>query len=278
MTWNIVLDSSCDLMPEPQFKNSNLKIAPLTIRVGDREFIDDENIDTMELLDAMNREKTASSTACPSPDAFYEHFKTADNIICITITSNLSGTYNAALVAQKMVQEEYPEKNIYVLNSYNTAGGMALMARYADKLIGEGVPFAQICEKLEEYRKNTKLVFALMHYDNLIKTGRMKPLVGKVVSALGIRLIAKASDIGTVEIIHKVRGEDKMLETMVDHMLENKNMDNQPVIISHCNNLAAVEKLKKLIKEKCRTDDITVLKCKALTTFYAMEKGILIGY
>ena len=99
MTWNIVLDSSCDLLPQHAFKNANLKIAPLTIRVGDKEFVDDETIDVPQLLDAMDKEKSASSTACPPPNAFYEHFLTADNVICICITSNLSGTYKAAVLA-----------------------------------------------------------------------------------------------------------------------------------------------------------------------------------
>ncbi|MBR6519017.1 MAG: DegV family protein [Oscillospiraceae bacterium] len=278
MTWNIVLDSSCDLMPQHAFKNAEIKIAPLTIRVGDKEFVDDENIDVPQLLDAMDREKSASSTACPPPNAFYEHFLTADNIICICITSNLSGTYNAAVQAAEMVKEEYPEKNVHVVNSWSTAGEMVLIARYADKLIGEGLGFAEVVEKVEEYAKEVRLVFTLEKFDNLIKAGRMKPLVGKVVSALGIHLIAQASDIGTVELMFKVRGDDKTLEKMVDYMNEQKDMTGKPVVINHCNNHKMVERLKELIKEKCNTDDITVLGCKGLTSFYAMEKGILIGY
>lgn len=278
MTWNIVLDSSCDLMPQHAFKNAEIKIAPLTIRVGGKEFVDDENIDVPQLLDAMDKEKSASSTACPPPNAFYEHFLTADNVICICITSNLSGTYNAAVQAAEMVKEEYPEKNIHVINSYNTAGGMVLLARMADQLIGEGVPFDEMCRKLDKYVNEVRLVFTLEKFDNLIKAGRMKPLVGKVVAALGIHLIAQASDIGTVELMFKVRGDDKTLEKMVEYMNEQKDMTDKPVVISHCNNHKMVERLKELIKEKCNTDDITVLGCKGLTSFYAMEKGILIGY
>ncbi|MBR5306505.1 MAG: DegV family protein [Oscillospiraceae bacterium] len=278
MTWNIVLDSSCDLLPQHAFKNANLKIAPLTIRVGDKEFVDDENIDVPQLLDAMDKEKSASSTACPPPNAFYEHFLTADNVICICITSNLSGTYNAAVQASEMVKEEYPEKNVHIVNSWSTAGEMVLIARYADKLIGEGFAFDEIIKKVEEYAKEVRLVFTLEKFDNLIKAGRMKPLVGKVVAALGIHLIAQASDIGTVELMFKVRGDDKTLEKMVDYMNEQKDMTGKPVVINHCNNHKMVERLKEIIREKCNTEDITVLGCKGLTSFYAMEKGILIGY
>lgn len=278
MTWNIVLDSSCDLMPRHAFKNANIKIAPLTIRVGDKEFVDDETIDVQQLLEAMDKEKSASSTACPPPNAFYEHFITADNIICICITSNLSGTYNAAVQAAEMVKEEYPEKKVHVVNSWSTAGEMVLMARYADKLIGEGLAFDKIVEKVEEYAKEVRLVFTLEKFDNLIKAGRMKPLVGKVVAALGIHLIAQASDVGTVELMFKVRGDEKTLEKMVDYMNEQKDMTDKPVVISHCNNHKAVERISQLIREKCHTNDITVNHCKGLTSFYAMEKGLLIGY
>ena len=279
MSWNIVMDSSCDLMVSKQsLKNAELKIAPLTIRVGEKEFVDDYTIDVPMLLDAMSKEKSASSTACPPPHAFYEHFITADNVICICITSNLSGTYNAAVQAAEMVKEEYPEKNIHVINSYNTAGGMVLLARKADQLIGEGVPFDEMCHILDEYVNEVRLVFTLEKFDNLIKMGRMKPLVGKVVAALGIHLIAQASVEGTVELMFKVRGDEKTLEKMVEYMNEQKDMTDKPVVISHCNNLKAVEKLVSIIKEKCHTDDITINHCKGLTTFYAMEKGLLIGY
>lgn len=279
MSWNIVMDSSCDLMVSKQsLKNAELKIAPLTIRVGEKEFVDDDTIEVPMLLDAMSKEKSASSTACPPPHAFYEHFITADNVICICITSNLSGTYNAAVQAAEMVKEEYPEKNIHVINSYNTAGGMVLLARKADQLIGEGVPFDEMCHILDEYVNEVRLVFTLEKFDNLIKMGRMKPLVGKVVAALGIHLIAQASVEGTVELMFKVRGDEKTLEKMVEYMNEQKDMTDKPVVISHCNNLKAVEKLVSIIKEKCHTDDITINHCKGLTTFYAMEKGLLIGY
>ena len=278
MTWNIVLDSSCDLTPQHALKNAEIKIAPLTIRVGDKEFVDDETIDVPMLLDAMEKEKSASSTACPPPAAFYEHFVTADNVICICITSNLSGTYNAAVQAAEMVKEEYPEKNIHVINSWSTAGEMVLIAHKADQLIGEGLPFDEIIRQIEEYTQEVRLVFTLEKFDNLIKAGRMKPLVGKVVAALGIHLVAQASVDGKVELMFKVRGEDKTLEKMVEYMNEQKDMTNKPVFISHCNNLKAVEKIKALIKEKCHTDDITVTHCKGLTSFYAMEKGLLIGY
>ena len=132
-----------------------------------------------------------------------------------------------------MIKEDYPEKNVHVVNSWSTAGEMTLIARYADKLIGEGLPFDTIVEKVEQYAKEVRLVFTLEKFDNLIKMGRMKPLVGKVVAALGIHLIAQASVEGTVELMFKVRGDEKTLEKMVEYMNEQKDMTDKPVVINH---------------------------------------------
>lgn len=279
MKWNIVLDSSCDLkISENPFKNASLKIAPLKIIVGDKEFKDDDNVDYTEVLKAMEMEKKASSSACPSPDEFMECYKDADCCVCITMTGALSGTNNAARLGADMMKEEYPDKKVFVLDSHSTGGSMVLLARKADELIGKGLSFEQVCSELEEFNKETELVFCLVKYDNLVKSGRMNPLAGIVASHLGIRAVAEKTPKGEIKVVHKTRGEDKTLRTMVEHMLSKKNLEGKPVVINHCNNDTAAEKLISLIKEKCKTSDITVLKCKGLTTFYAMEKGILIGY
>lgn len=279
MKWNIVMDSSCDLTSKNfKCKNAGFDTVPLKIMVGDKEFIDDETIDVDKLLAAMAIEKKASSSACPSPDDFVQSFMKAENTVCFAMTSKLSGTFNCAKVAQEMVRETNPEKNVHVIDTHSTAGGMVLLARKADALIKEGLSFEEITKKLDEYNDSLRLVFSLAQYDNLIKTGRMKPIVGAIATHLGIRAVAIATAEGEIEVVKKPRGEEKAIAAMVDIMLEKKTMRDAPVVISHCKNKVGAELAKKLIIEKCHTTDITIYDCKALTTFYAMEKGILIGY
>lgn len=279
MKWNIVLDSSCDLLKTDKiFKNANLKLAPLTINVGDKEFIDDDNIDVEQLLTAMHREKRASSSACPSPETFLSNFEDADCSICITMTGALSGTNNSARLAKNMLQEEYPDKKIHIIDSHATGGVMVLLAKKADELIGKGLSFEEISKQLDEYNSHLGFVFSLMHFDNLIKTGRMKAFTGIVASHLGIRVIAKNTANGEIEVVDKVRGEHRTLHALVDFIASRKDLSGKPIVINHCNNLLAVEKLKEIIKEKCNTTDITVLNSKGITTFYSMDKGLLISY
>ena len=278
MKWNIVIDSSSDLTASDAKGEIGLDIVPLTIIVGDKEFRDDEKLDVANLLQAMKEEKRASSSACPSTEDFFTCFAKADYSICITMTGALSGTYNSARLAKDMLKEEYPEKKVHIIDSKATAGKMVLLKMKAEELIEKGMEFEEICRILDEYEKNTKLVFALGGYDNLVKTGRMSVFAGFMANSLGIRAVAIASPEGEIEVVKKPRGERGAIEAMVDIMAQNKPMKNQPVVISHCKNPIGARNAKALIMEKLGTDNVTIYDCKGLTTFYTMEKGMIIGY
>ena len=104
MIWNIVSDSSCDLQSR-DFSSDRVRfeLVPLRIQVGEREFVDNDDLVVPDLLAAMAEEKSASSTACPSPEAFARAFAAGDRTVCFTISANLSGTYNAAVLGREMV-------------------------------------------------------------------------------------------------------------------------------------------------------------------------------
>lgn len=279
MSWNIIVDSSSDLTKTNfSCKNSLLDIVPLKILVGDKEFVDSENVNVLELLAAMKLEKKASSSACPSPEDFVDCFKKADFSVCFTMTGALSGTNNCAQVAKSMMLETNPEKKIHIVDSHATAGVIVLLAKKADELIAQGLGFEEIATALDEYNTKINLVFALGGYDNLIKTGRMKPIVGAIATHLGIRAVAVNTPQGEIDVVKKPRGEEKAISAIVDIMNATKDMTDKPVIISHCRNLTGAKNLKALIEQKCKTGDITILECKALTSFYTMETGIIVGY
>ena len=136
MTWNIVSDSSCDMrISDFQSEKVRFEIVPLRIQVGEQEFIDNDSLKIPEMLEAMAAEKAASSTACPSPAAFARAFEPGDCTVCFTISGNLSGTYNAAVMAREMVLEDHPEKKVCIIDSKATAGAMALLIRRAKALM-----------------------------------------------------------------------------------------------------------------------------------------------
>lgn len=281
MIWNVVSDSSCDLrMSFFQDSPIRVEIVPLRIQVGEREFIDNDALVIPDMLEAMAAEKTAASTACPSPAAFARAFETGDCTVCFTISANLSGTYNAAVLAREMVLEEHPEKKICVIDSKSTAGAMALLIYRAISLMENGgaEDFDEICDQLRVYQAALRTCFTLENFDNLIKNGRMRPLVGSLLHSLGIHVIADATPQGTIHVADKARGEAKTCKAIAALMGASKDCTGARVVISHCENLPSALKLKQAIQEALPVKSVDIISCRGLTSFYAMEKGLIVGY
>ena len=278
--WSIVSDSSCDLR-NSDFKSDTIhfETAPLRIRVGEQEFIDNDELKTPELIKAMRDSKAASSTSCPSPAAYARAFAKADQTICFTISGNLSGSYNAALQGRELTLESHPDKQICVIDSKSTAGAMVLLIRKAKALIEAGVgQFNEICDELRTYQASLRTCFTLESYDNLIKNGRMRPLVGTLLHTLGIHVIAVGTSEGKIQVIGKARGEDKTRKFIVNSMAGSKDCTGAKVLIHHCENLTGAVKLKELILKELPVKSVEIAACRGLTSFYAMEKGLIVGY
>lgn len=279
MIWNIVSDSSCDLcMNDFPESGVHFETVPLRLLVGEREFIDNDEMETPELLAAMAAEKAASSTACPSPAAFARAFEKGEKTVCFTISANLSGTYNAAVMARDMVLEEHPEKQICVIDSKATAGAMVLLIRRAKELMEADGEFEEICAHLRLYQAALRTCFTLENFDNLIKNGRMRPLVGTLLHSLGIHVVAEATPQGTIHVTGKARGEVKTFQVITALMKESKDCAGAEVVICHCENISGAMKLKDQILKALPVKSVEILPCRGLTTFYAMEKGLIIGY
>ena len=282
MIWNVVSDSSCDMLMN-QFSSESVRFetVPLRIQVGEREFVDNDELDVPVMLAAMAEEKTASSTACPAPAAFARAFEKGDKTICFTISANLSGAYNAAVMGREILLEEHPEKEVCIIDSKATAGAMVLLIRKAKELMEadpEGLHFEEICAKLRIYQAALRTCFTLENFDNLIKNGRMRPLVGTLLHSLGIHVLAVATPQGTIQVSGKARGEIKTYKGMVDIMRESKDCAGAEVVISHCENITGALKLKEQILASLPVKSVDIFSCRGLTSFYAMEKGLIIGY
>lgn len=280
MTYNIVCDSSCDLQPTViQEGRIHLEVVPMRLMVGEKEFIDNAELDAAMLLVEMAAEKAASGTACPSPATFAKAFESADCSICFTISSNLSGTYNAAVLGANMAMEEHPEKKICVIDSRSTSGAMNLLVQKTIDLLRDGdMEFDRLCDALRVYQASLRTVFTLECFDNLIKNGRMRPLVGTVLHSLGIHVIAEATPQGTIHVTGKARGEAKTYQGIVEQMRASKDCTEAVVVIAHCNNLTGALRLKELILANLPVKEVRLVACRGLTTFYAMDRGLIVSF
>lgn len=279
MKWNIVCDSSCDILSLDNISSDTaFCIAPLKITIGDESFIDDATLDREKLITAITKNKGASASSCPAPFDWLDQFEKADNIIAITISSELSGSYNSAIVAKDMLLEKYPDRKIHVINSRSVAGTMVLIAKKTNELIAQGLGFEEIVNELDQYSHTMQLIFCLENYGTLIKNGRMHPLVGAVATALKIKAIAIKSPKGDIQVVSKQRGEQNTYRYMVNYIKEKKSLKNQSVYINHCNNPEGAHIIKNFLNEMCDCIDVTVIETRALCSYYASVGGIIVSY
>lgn len=278
MKWNIVTDSSCDLFPSlSQDGQVQVSSVPFIISVGAQDFVDDEQLDTQMMLRAMEQEESASHTSCPAPNEWLTQFEKADYSIAITISSQLSGSMNSAMVAKEMALEQYPEKKIAVLDSRSTGPELVLCVEEIQKCIKGGADFDDVVSCATDFLGKAKIMCALSSFDNLIKNGRMSKIAGFIARKLGMWGIGSANDEGKIVIEGKTRGAQKAVEMLLANMKEKGVLRNK-VAISHCDNLTLAETLKKRILEVWKDAEIVILRTRGLCSYYAERGGLIVSY
>ena len=270
----IVSDSSSDIL---KLENIEYAYAPMKIITAEREFLDDENLDVEAMANFFNEYKERSQTSCPNPADWLDAFGDADDIICVTITSALSGSYNSACTAKELYETENEGKRVFVLDTLSAGPEITLIVRKIEELVKTGMEYEEICEKIQSYSKQTGLVFMLKSLKNFAANGRVSPLVAKLVGFAGICIVGKASDEGTLEPSHKIRGESRSLETLINDLRE-LGLRKGKVSIGHCQNEGAASKLKEMIETSFEKVQVEIHKLRGLCSFYAEKGGLLVGF
>lgn len=274
----IIADSSCDITSlDKEYPNISFSRVPLRITVDGVNYVDTEELDVSIMMQHVETFKGKTASACPSPSAWLEASQDADTIFMVTLSSGMSGSYNSALVAQKMIEEENPEKKVYVVDSLAASGKNALIVYKLAEYIAKGMSFLDVCVKIENYKSKLALNFLLFSIDNLIKNGRVGKLTGMAASALNIVLIGVASEEGTLKPLNKARGLSKTIATLVSSMKANGYRKGK-VIISHSFNELGAIKLKEAIQKEFGSDKISIVKCSGLCSYYSERNGLLVGY
>lgn len=270
----IVADSSSDVLA---MTGVAYESAPLKIITAHHEYVDDAALDVDSMVEELHRYNGKSSTSCPNAADWLTAFGEAQWVFCVTITGTLSGSYNAACMAKQHYEEAHPDRRVFVFNSLTAGPEICLILEKLQELIGAGLGFDEICKKITRYGKRCGLLFMLESMKNLANNGRVSPLVARMAGLLGIRVIGKASDQGNLDPLHKCRGEQKALETMVQEMRA-LGFAGGKVRIAHCLNSEAAQRLKKLIRQQFEKAQITLYACRGLCSFYAERGGLLVGF
>lgn len=286
MSWAIIADSSCNLRGfTPSAADCIFRSAPLKINVAGDEFVDDDALDVADLNRRVAAEQEATSSSCPSAGEWAALFREADNVIAVSISSNLSGSYEAALMARNIVMDEYARehdgiiegKNIFVLDSKAAGGKLEVIVKLLDRYLSNNPSFDDVVSYATSLEAASQVLYSLSSYENLVKNGRMPRLAGTIASKLSIRVLGTASAQGTIKIVGPTRGEKKTYRKIVEAMRAD-GYHGGTVFIDHVDNEVGAQALAAVIKAEWPNADIELLPCRGLCSYYAEESGLIIGY
>ncbi len=274
MKYKIVADSGCDLTPE--LKKESIDIVPLTMSLGSKTYVDDENLDVESFMADMHAYKHQPKSSCPSPYDFMEKCDKEKTTFIVTLSSKLSGSYASASMAKDMLTEQGVDS--YVFDSKSASAGQLLIVHKLHELIAGGLGKLDIIKKIEDFIDNMKTVFVLDNLDNLIKNGRMSKVTGIIAGALNIKLLLKSDGHGEIALYSKARGIQNSIVKLAETIGEMcRDTTGRILAITHCNS-KHIDMFKSIVKEKYSFSDIIVAPTKGLTGMYANTGGIIASF
>jgi DegV family protein with EDD domain len=247
------------------------------LQIEDTVYLDDENLDLDKYLQHMESSSIAVKTSAPSPSLFFEQFKIGENVFVVTLSSKLSATYQSAMSAKDMYLEECGKKFIHVFDSLTAAIGEGVIAMKISELANKGLGATELVEQVNSYIKGMNTYFILDKFDNLVKTGRIKPYIAKIASILNIKPICGAFE-GEIKMLDKARGYNKALSKMIQLIKDNTpDIENRIIGITHVKAYEKAVALKEELMKHLKAKDILIQECRGVTTTYANRGGVIVA-
>lgn len=277
MRYKIIGDSCLDLTKEMR-KDPCYSMIPLTLVVGERHFVDDETFDQKEFIKVVKEYPECPKSACPSPEMFKEAYCCEEeNVFVITLSAALSGSYNSAVLAKSLYEEEYGKKNILVLDSKSASSGQLNIAMYIRELCDQGLEFDEICEKAAACRDRMNTYFVLESLDTLKKNGRLTGLQAFFATKLNIKPVMGA-DNGTIIKLDQARGIQKALQRMAEIAVkEAGTTKDKRLVIAHCNAPERAQFMKEKLCSMADFKEVVITDTCGVSTVYASDGGVILA-
>lgn len=277
MSYKVIVDS-CGELSEDMKRSGNYETASLSIEVAGHHIVDDETFDQADFLRRVKESPECPRSSCPSPERYMELYHCeADHVYAVTLSAELSGSYNSAELGRKLYLEEYGEKDIYVFNSRSASIGETLIGLKIAECEEKGMAFSDIVSTVEAYIESQNTYFVLETLDTLRKNGRLTGLKAVVATALNIKPVMGSTPEGNICQLGQARGTKKALSKMADIIMENlKNSKERILAISHCNCRERAEQVKKMLTSRAEFEDVIVLDTAGISSMYASDGGIIV--
>lgn len=260
MTVQIIADSACDL-PLSFYKENNIALVPLQVLLDDKTYEDLQTIDPKEVYDAM-RDGKAPKTSQVSPEYFLKVFteiaQQKKQAIYLAISSELSGTYQTAVMVRNQVKEDYPDLDLEVIDSKCASVGYGLVVYKAAGLANAGASKESIIENMSFNAKHMEHLFTVDNLEYLARGGRVSKASAFVGGLLNIKPLLHVEG-GKLIPIEKIRGKKKLLKRVIELMHERGvNIKGQTVGISHGDDEETALEWKQAIQDEFGTADFLI--------------------
>ena len=277
MSYRIIVDSCGELTDEMK-KSGMYKSAPLSMEVNGIHVADDNTFDQARFLRLVAESPHCPRSSCPSPEEYMSLYDCgADRVYVVTLSSELSGSYNSAELGRKLFEEEHSDKKIYVFNSRSASVGETLIAMKIRECEERGMDFEEVKECVESYIKGQNTYFVLENLDTLRKNGRLTGIKSLVASALNIKPVMGSTPAGTICQLGQARGIKRALDKMTDHIVQNAESPEEKVLgIAHCNCPERAEKVREILLGKLRVKSSFIVNTAGISTMYANDGGIIV--
>ena len=278
MSFHIVADSCCELTADMK-KRGNIEIAPLTLEVGGESILDDETFDQKSFLKKVADCPECPKSACPSPEYFRSAFLNgAERCYAVTLSAQLSGSYNSAVLGANLAQEENENLKIHVFNSRSASIGETLIVKKIVECEEAGMSFERVVETVELYIGTQHTYFVLENLETLRKNGRLSKAKALVASALKIKPVMGSTPDGDIVQLDQARGINKALMKMVDAVVNDaQHVETKTLAVSHCNCPERAEMVKEALLSRLAVQDVFVLDTRGVSSMYANDGGIIIA-
>ena len=275
---HIIVDSGCDLSKDLiDSPDCTLTSVPINLQIEDKVYLDDDSFDQDAYLDTMESSTVAVKTSAPSPQLFLDAFRKGENVFAVTLSSKLSATYQSAMTAKDMYFDEYGKKFIHVFDSLSASVGETVIAMKIAELLKDGIGAGEVVEQVNQFIKGMRTYFIIDTFENLVKTGRIKPYVAKIASLLNVKPICGDED-GEIKMVDKARGYSKALTRLVKIIKESTpDIENRIISITHVKAYEKAVALKDALMEQLNAKDIIIHESRGVTTTYGSRGGIVVA-
>lgn len=278
MSYKIVIDSCGELTPAMK-ADGHFETISLQIQVDDHHMVDDDTFDQALFLRYVSESSNVPKSSCPSPEKYMESYNCdADNVYAITLSANLSGSYNSAVLGKDLYHEEYGEKNIYVFDSRSASICETLIGMKIQECEEAGMNFEQVIEAVEQYISEQNTYFVIEDLDPLKKNGRLSGVKAMVATALNIKPIMGATPVGTIIQLGQARGRKKAISKMLDIIIADLHgQTGRKIAISHCNCYDAANGIRETLLAKGIFEEVILVDTRGISSLYVAEGGIIMA-